>query len=204
MNKKQDRRIIVLFVLIGLLLFLVVGYKAYNDFFKDKSPTKKLMSLDLYGYTLRERDIALYKTNFKDLERVLNENPINYEEYAKGIAKLFIIDVFTLDNKVASTDIGGLEFVHKDLKENFKDNMGATLYKNVKSNLDGTRKQTLPEVASIEVTEVFDTKYTYKKEEYDAYLVSLKWTYTKENDYQKKIKLTIINDNNILYIVKGE
>lgn len=204
MNKKQDRRIIVLFVLIGLLLFLVVGYKAYNDFFKDKSPTKKLMSLDLYGYTLRERDIALYKTNFKDLERVLNENPINYEEYAKDIAKLFIIDVFTLNNKVASTDIGGLEFVHKDLKENFKDNMGATLYKNIKSNLDGTRKQTLPEVASVEVTEVFNTKYTYKKEEFDAYLVSLKWTYTKENDYQKKIKLTIINDNNILYIVKGE
>ena len=74
----------------------------------------------------------------------------------------------------------------------------------IKINLDGKRKQTLPEVASIEVSDVFETKFTYKKKKYDAYLVSLKWTYTKDNDYQKKIKLTLINDNNILYIVKGE
>lgn len=204
MNKKQDIKVIVLFILMGLLLFGIVGYKAYNDFFKDKSPTKKLISLDLYGYTLKERDITLYKNNFKGLEKILNENPINYEEYAKSISKLFIIDVFTLSNKVSSTDIGGLEFVHKDLKENFKENMGNSLYRNIKINLDGKRKQTLPEVASIEVSDVFETKYTYKKVEYDAYLVSLKWTYTKENDYQKKIKLTLIKDNDILYIVKGE
>jgi len=203
-NKKQDIKVIVLFILMGLLLFGIVGYKAYNDFFKDKSPTKKLISLDLYGYTLKERDITLYKNNFKGLEKILNENPINYEEYAKSISKLFIIDVFTLSNKVSSTDIGGLEFVHKDLKENFKENMGNSLYRNIKINLDGKRKQTLPEVASIEVSDVFETKYTYKKVEYDAYLVSLKWTYTKENDYQKKIKLTLIKDNDILYIVKGE
>ena len=204
MNKKQDRKIIILFVLIGLLLFGVVGYKAYNDFFKDNSPTKKIMSLDLYGYTLSERDTTLYKDNFKDLERILNENPIDYEEYAKSISKLFIIDVFTLNNKLASTDIGGLEFIHKDLKENFKENMGNTLYKNVKSNLDGNRKQNLPEVESIEATDVFDTKYTYNKTEYEAYLVTLKWTYTKENNYEKSIKLTLIKDKDLLYIVKGE
>ena len=162
------------------------------------------MSLDLYGYSLKERDITLYKTNFKGLEGILNEKPINYEEYAKGISKLFIIDLFTLSNKVTSTDIGGLDFVHKDLRENFKENMGNSLYKNVKSNLDGKRKQTLPEVASIEVVDVFDTKYTYNKNEYEAYIVSLKWTYTKENSYQNKIKLTLIRDKDMLYIVKGE
>lgn len=204
MNKKQDRRIIVLFILIGIMLFSIVGYKAYVDFFKDQSPTKKLITLDLYGYSLKERDTALFKNNFKELEKVLNENPINYEEYAKLVSKLFIIDLFTLDNKVSGTDIGGLEFVHKSLKENFKTNMGDTLYKNVKSNLDGKRKQTLPEVASIDITDVFETKYTYKKKEYDAYQVSLQWTYTKENSYEKSIKLTLIKDKDMLYIVKGE
>ena len=204
MNKKQDIKIIVLFVLIGLLLFGVVGYKAYNDFFKNNSPNKKLMSLDLYGYTLRERDSSLFKNNFKDLERILNDNPINYQEYAKNISKLFIIDLFTINNKLSSTDIGGLDYIHKDLKENFKENMGQTLYKNVKINLDGNRKQTLPEVASIEVTDVFETKYTYNKNEYESYIVSLKWTYTKENSYEKSIKLTLIKDKDILYIVKGE
>lgn len=204
MNKKQDIKIIIFFIIIGLILFGVVGYKAYNDFFKDNSITKKLVSLDLYGYTLKERDTTLFKTNFKALEKVLNESPINYEEYAKSISKLFIIDVFTLNNKVTSTDIGGLEFIHKDLKENFKENMGNSLYRNIKNNLDGKRKQTLPEVASIEIVEVFETKYTYNKNEYESYIVSLKWTYTKENSYQNKIKLTLIKDKDMLYIVKGE
>ncbi len=204
MTKKQDRKIIFMFILIGVILFGIIGFKAYNDFFKDNSVNKKLVSLDLYGYTLSEKDTALYKTNFKDLEKILNETPINYQEYAKNLSKLFIIDVFTLNNKMASTDIGGLEFIHKELRENFKENMGATLYKNIKSNLDGNRKQDLPEVASVEVTDVFETKYTYNKTEYESYLITLKWTYTKENNYQKSIKLTLIKDNDILYIVKGE
>lgn len=204
MTKKQDVRNIVLFILMGIIIFGIVGYKAYNDFFKDNSPDKKVMSLDLYGYTLSKNDTSVYKDNFKALEKTLNETPINYQEYAKLLSKLFIIDVFNLDNKLSSTDIGGLEFIHKDLEENFKENMGNTLYKNVEINLDGKRTQNLPIVNSIEVTDVFETKYTYKKNEYDAYLVSLTWDYKQDLGYQKSIKLTLIKDNNILYVVKGE
>ena len=204
MNKKQDIKVIVLFILMGLLLFGIVGYKAYNDFFKDKSPTKKLISLDLYGYTLKNNDTTLYKDNFKALEKTLNETPINYEEYASSISKLFIIDVFNLNNKQSSTDIGGLEFLHKDIKENFKENMGNTLYTNVENNLDGKRTQSLPEVSSITISEVTETKYTYNKTEYDAYLVTLKWEYKVDLGYATSMKLTVIKDGNFLYIVKGE
>ena len=204
MYSKQDIRNIVLFVIIGIILFGVVGYKAYNDFFKGKTEEKKLMSLDLYGYTLSESDPDIYKDNFKALEKVLNEKPINYEEYAKLISKLFIIDVFTLDNKVSSTDIGGHEFLYKDLEENFNENLGSSLYKNVEVNLDGNRKQTLPVVSSVEVTDIKESKYTYNKTEYDAYTVLLKWEYKQDLGYQTSIKLTLIKDNNMLYIVKGE
>ena len=161
MSKKQDIRNIILFILVGLIIFGVVGYKVYDDFFKDKVPDKKLVSLDLYGYTLSKNDTDLYKDNFKALEKTLNETPINYEDYAKIMSKLFVIDVFTLSNKLSSTDIGGLEFLHKDLRENFKENMGSTLYKNVEINLDGKRTQNLPEVTIVEVTDLFETKYTY-------------------------------------------
>ena len=204
MSKKQDVRNIVLFILIGLIIFGIVGYKVYTDFFVDKDPAKKLVSLDLYGYTLSKNDTDLYKDNFKALEKTLNESPINYQEYAKLLSKLFVIDVYNLDNKLSSTDIGGLEFIHKDLEENFKENMGNTLYKNVEVNLDGKRTQNLPIVSSIEVTDVFETKFTYKKTEYEAYLVSLKWEYKQDLGYQKSIKLTLIKDNNMLYVVKGE
>ncbi len=204
MTKKQDIRNIVLFILMGIIIFGIVGYKAYNDFFKDNSPDKKVMSLDLYGYTLSKNDTSVYKDNFKALEKTLNEQPINYEEYAKLLSKLFVIDVFTLNNKMTSTDIGGLEFLHKDLRENFKENMGLTLYKNVESNLDGKRTQSLPEVSAVNVDNVFQTKYTYNKEEYEAYIVTLSIEYKVDLGYQKSIKVTSIKDNNMLYIVKGE
>lgn len=203
MKKNKGRGVIVIFIIVGIILFGYLGYRVKNDFFKG-SERKKLDSIELYGYTLSKNDTEIYKTYFKELSKVLNEKTIDYTEYAKLISKLFAIDLYTLDNKLASTDIGGLEFLHKDLKDNFKENMGSTLYNFVESNIDGKRTQELPIVKDVNVSDVFETKYTYNKTEYDAYIVSTDITYEKELGYPKSMKLTIIKDNNILYIVKGE
>ena len=201
---KNDKVIIIIFVIIGLSLFGTLFYKLYNDFLVPKVENKEISSISLYGYTLKKNDNDLYKTNFKELEKVLNEDIVDYEEYAKLISKLFVIDVFTLNNKFASTDIGGIQYLHNDIKDNFKENMGATLYKFVESNVDGKREQILPEVSSVEVDNVFETKFTYNEKEYPAYLVTLSYDYVSDLGYQNNIKLTVINDDNILYIVKGE
>lgn len=203
MKKNKGRGVIVIFIIVGIILFGYLGYRVKNDFFKG-SERKKLDSIELYGYTLSKNDTEIYKTYFKALSKVLNEKTIDYTEYAKLISKLFVIDLYTLDNKLASTDIGGLEFLHKDLKDNFKENMGSTLYNFVESNIDGKRTQELPIVKDVNVSDVFETKYTYNKTEYDAYIVSTDITYEKDLGYPKSMKLTIIKDNNILYIVKGE
>ncbi|NLC48647.1 MAG: hypothetical protein GX758_04740, partial [Tenericutes bacterium] len=112
--------------------------------------------------------------------------------------------LYTLDNKLASTDIGGTTFIHKDLIDNFKENMGAGLYKTVESNLDGKRTQELPIVTEVIIDNLFETKYKYKNEEYDAYLISASWSYEKDLGYQDSLQLTLIKNANILYIVKGE
>lgn len=203
MKKNKGRGVIVIFIIVGIILFGYLGYRVKNDFFKG-SEKKKLDSIELYGYTLSKNDTEIYKTYFKELSKVLNEKTIDYTGYAKLISKLFVIDLYTLDNKLASTDIGGLEFLHKDLKDNFKENMGSTLYNFVESNIDGKRTQELPIVKDVNVSDVFETKYTYNKTEYDAYIVSTDITYEKDLGYPKSMKLTIIKDNNILYIVKGE
>ncbi len=204
MKKKVDIFIIILFILIGLALFGYTGYVAYNSILKPKEATRELRSLKLYGYTLKGNDTKLFSTNFKELERVLNEDTIDYSKYAELMSKMFIIDVYTLNNKLTSTDIGGLEFLHHDLRENFKENMGLTLYKNIESNLNGDRTQKLPEVSEVTVNSIEEKKYKYKDEEYDAYVVSLSWQYVEDLGYQKSLKLTIIKDDGKLYIMKGE
>ncbi len=203
MKIKSDRKIIILFIIVGVLLIGFLGYRVNKDFLSKTNSKKQIDSIDFYGYTLSKSDTDLYKSIFKELSKVLNEKPVDMNSYAKLVSELFIIDLYSLDSKLTSTDIGGIEFLHKDLRENFKENMGSTLYKFVESNIDGKRKQELPMVKEVNVTDVFETKYTYNKNEYPAYLVTVNWTYEKDLGYQTSAKLTIINDNGILYIVKG-
>ncbi len=204
MKKKNDIKVIVMFILIGILLFGFLGYKVYNDFFNKNEERKQIDSIEFYGYTLSENDTDIYKSYFKELTKILNEKPINYTEYAKTISKLFIIDLFTLDNKLGSTDIGGLEFIYKNLRENFKENEGASLYKFIENNLNGDRTQKLPKVKDVEIENINETTYKYKDVEYEGYIVKAKWTYEVDLGYQSSMKLTLIKDKDILYIVKGE
>ena len=204
MYKKTNSKIILLFIVVGIILFSVLFIKVYNDFIKDNSAQKQISSIEYYGYTLNSNDTDLYKSYYKELDKVLKEKQVDYRSYASLLSKLFIVDVYSLNNKLASTDIGGLEFIHPDLKENFKENMSETLYKYVESNIDGKRTQELPIVKEIKVDNVFETKYTYNDTEYDAYLVNANWTYEKDLGYQTSSKLTVIKVNNILYVVASE
>lgn len=203
-KNKSDTLIIIVFVMIGVLLFGFLGYRVYNDFFNKPDAKKEIESIGLYGYSLHDRDSSAYKDTFKELNKALSTNNIDYKNYATLASKLFIMDLFTLDNKLGSTDIGGLQFIHKDLKENFKENMGDTIYKYVEINIDGKRTQELPVVKEVTVSNVFETKYTYNNKDYPAYVVTANWEYEKDLGYQKSMKITFIKDKNILYIVKGE
>ena len=202
--KKNEKLIIILFIVVGVLLFGFLGFRIYQDFINVTSVNKEIDSIEFYGYSLSDSDTDLYKDTFKELSKVLNTKPLDYSEYAEMISKMFIIDLFTLNNKLTSTDIGGLDFIHNDLKDNFKENMGLSMYNFIESNLNGTRTQELPEVSEVIVEDVFETKYTYNEVEYEAYLVTASWSYVKDLGYQDSIKLTLIKDNNMLYIVKGD
>lgn len=203
-KNKSDTLTIVVFVMIGVLLFGFLGYRVYNDFFNKPDTKKEIESIGLYGYSLHDRDSSAYKETFKELNKALSTNNIDYKNYATLASKLFIMDLFTLNNKLGSTDIGGLQFIHKDLKENFKENMGDTIYKYVEINVDGKRTQELPVVKEVTVSNVLETKYTYNNKDYPAYVVTANWEYEKDLGYQKSMKITFIKDKNILYIVKGE
>lgn len=203
-KNKSDVLTIIVFVIIGVLLFGFLGYRVYNDFFNKPDAKKELDSIGLYGYSLHDRDSKTYKDTFKELSKTLNSDNIDYKNYATLASKLFIMDLFTLDNKLGSTDIGGLQFIHKDLKENFKENMGNTIYKYVEINVDGKRTQELPTVKDVTVSDVKETTYKYNNNSYDAYIVTTSWEYEKDLGYQNSMKITFIKDKNILYIVKGE
>ncbi len=191
-------------IILGVISF--TGYKAYNEFIKKEVPEEKkkvqLDSLELYGYTLNDDATEIYKTYFAELKEVLNKEEVDEKEYAKSITKLFITDFYTLTNKISSSDFGGLEFIHPNLKENFKLNAGDTMYNHVKTNLDGKREQSLPEVKSVEIKVISDYNYTYKGAKVPAYKVSATWEYVVDLGYENKGDFYLLKEENKLYIVE--
>lgn len=210
MRKVLNKNKLFYFVMISLIsvVIIIIGVKFTLEFLvkddKNVVTKKELDSLELYGYTLDDYDSDLYKEYFNDLKGTLNSKEVNYEDYAKEIVKLFVSDFYTLDNKLTSSDIGGVEFIPSDMVENFKMHAGDTMYNHVKTNIYGDRVQKLPIVKSVEVTNIENITYTYKDKEYSAYKVSARWEYQEDLGYKNNEIFTLIKDNNKLYIVVGE
>ena len=87
MAKKKKRkvkfgRIFILLLLIGLICG--GGYYALQKTSVKKTPTKEIKnisSIDKYGYALKETSTDYFKKLFKELEKVLNSDEVNEEEY---------------------------------------------------------------------------------------------------------------------------
>lgn len=209
-KKLNKKRIIVLLEIIVLIsLIAIVGFKAYNDFFKSgkKEPTNivnEKANISEYGYKLKDRDTEIFETTFHELEDVLTEKEIDYDKYAELLSKLFIIDLYTLKNKLTSTDIGSLDFIHTNALENFKLKAGDTLYKSVLSNLYNERTQVLPEVNQVNVDSVNKTTFNYGGTDYEAYEVHCSWTYSEDLGYDTSKTLILIKEENKLYVVSSK
>lgn len=191
---------LMVLILIAIFLYLIITFVFNNN--KDKD-IKLESKIEKYGYILNNNSTSIYKDEFYKLKEILEPEEVRYEEYATSMSKLFVIDFFTLNNKVTKDDVGGVQFLYESYKDNFVLQSTNTIYKYVDSNIDGNRKQELPEVSTIEVLEVKESKIKINEIEYDGYLVNLEWTYKKDLGYQNIIKLKLIKEDNKLFVIEG-
>ena len=199
----KDTLITILFILLGIILLSFIGLTVYKDFFNKSKEDVVLKNLELYGYTLQESDTDVYKKEFDNLSKVLNQKEINFEEYAKSISKLYIIDFYTLSNKVSNTDIGGLEFIYPMYINNFKLKAKDTIYKYIEVNYNGERTQVLPEVSEVLVDSINKSTYKIGEEEFESFELDITWNYKEDLGYQTSSTLVIVKDSNKLYIVES-
>ena len=190
---KKSKKILI--TLIILVLLLIIGMLVYMFFFKtDENEVKVIKTISKYGYTLDENETALYKEEFEKLDKVLSAKNVNYEDYAKEISKLFIIDFYTLSNKLSKNDIGGTQFIKEDMRDNFIDQARSTfVIKDTKTTTTTTTKRRSYKKTA--TTTVSGTTV-------DAYKVTISWDYKEDLGYEKEAKMILIKDNNKLYIVE--
>ena len=201
MKKKYKVILIIIIILIVLLAASLVAVKLLSKS-DNKDAVKVVDSIDEFGYTLDDRDTELMKNTYNELKNVLSADEINYEEYAKKLSELFVIDLFTMDNKVNRYDVGSTEYVYPDNVDNFKTNVEDTIYKSMENNSDGKRRQDLPEVSSITNSSVEGSTFLFGEDEYDSYVVSITWDYVDDLGYDDNATITLIELDNKLYVVE--
>lgn len=195
MNKKKKIKrksrivLFVIFVIICAVLYFVL-FKTIESVTK----TKVLDEITGYNITLEKRDTELMQTTFNLLKSELSKKEIDYEKYAEYISKLFIIDLYTLDNKKSKTDVGGVEYVYTEYQSNYKLNVQDTIYASIGTEDD------LPEVSSVEITNIEESKFVYNEKEFDAYNININWEYKEDLGYDTEGIITLIKDNKKLYV----
>lgn len=202
--KKKSKLKKLLIILIILVIIAIIGILVYNFFFKNKEEEVKVIkSIPEYGYDLRENETKLYKDEFEKLDDILSKNDVDYEEYAKEIAKLFIIDFYTLSNKQSKNDIGGTDFIKESMRDNFIEEARSTFYRYLEVESDD-RNQDLPEVSEIKSVKIEDTSFTYSDDTVDdnAYRVTISWDYKEDFGYETKANMIIVKEDKKLYIVE--
>lgn len=197
---KQIVRWLVLFLVLFVACLGVFYYLKIKDepVVVEKKVTDEIVGLP---YQIHDLDSTYYKSEFKNLKTVLTSEVIDDKAYAETVSKMFAANLYTLDNKITKSDIGGLEFIVDSFKENFILNVSSTLYKYVETNIYNDRDQELPEVTGTEIIESISSTFTIDEIEYPSYEVTLNLTYKVDLGYETDVKVILIKDEDSIYVV---
>lgn len=198
--KKPIRILIISIITISVLVLACFAIK-YYVLDNEEKLFKTIDTIDDYGYNLDDRDTEYYKSLFNELKTLLDKDH-NDIEYANLVAKLYITDLYTLSNKINKYDVGGVEFIFKDFKDDYVSSVKTTLYRYLQDNEDGNRKQDLPIVEDVKVACESNT-YEHNEKEYDGYICNTDITYKEDFGYDTTVKLVLIKDGNIISIAES-
>ena len=177
-------------IVISVLLVGVIGIGVLKVFMPSEEENRGepnvssvISNINDYGYTLDDRDTGYMKEVFGELETVLNQGEVDYQEYARLLAQLFVIDFYTLDNKINKYDVGGLEYILSNSVDTFRQKAVDTIYRDIVDNTYRDRIQDLPEITNVEIVNVEDTTFTLNEEEVEAIKVTMRYEYRKNLGY---------------------
>lgn len=204
-KRKPKKLLIIMFILIILVVAgIAVYFLAFNK--EEVKEAKVVSKINRYGYELKSNKSDKYKKLFKELEEVLSEKEVDEKKYAKKITEMFIVDFYSLGDHISKTDVGGVDFVHPDILENFIVNAEDTIYKYVESNIYGQRKQELPIIDTITIDSVDTDTFSYGETIDDnAYIVKASWKYSSSSSssgYQTSADFVYVHDGDKLQLVE--
>ena len=202
---RLKKKVKVILIIAIILISTGLGFLAYESVKPKAVKTATVENeIEEYGYTLKSTRNDRYKKAFQELKDILSNKDVDEKAYVEQISKMFIMDFYTLNDKLANTDVGGIDFVHTNAKTNFLEKAEDTVYKYVENDIYGNRDQQLPEVTEVTVEKVENIEYTIGTDFTDdsAYQVEVSLKYKEDMDYPTKATLIFVHEDNKLSLVE--
>lgn len=200
----RNKKIGLIFCIILLIYFIggIIYNFSVNSKINKKNKVDNSIQIKGFEYICFDNDTDLFKNEFKILKLNLESDEINYQEYAYSISKMFIIDLYTLNNKKNMYDVGGVQFVYPSTRDNYKLNVENTLYKYIEDNSEGDRKQILPEVSNVQIVGDELIEYEIGEEKFEGYKINIEINYVKNLEYDEKAEIILVRQDKYLYVVE--
>ena len=131
-------------------------------------------------YSLKGNPTSLQRTEFDNLSLELDKELPDELKVAEYVAKSFVADYYTWNNKAGTYDIGGRDFIMPEEGSNFYHGSRLYYYSLMANYLNkGYSIKDLVEVDSIsDNTADYGAPYDYYGTQYKSYYIELSWTYT--------------------------
>lgn len=210
MNNK-DNNIVksVIFIIVVVIVVSLIGIGSYyillnNDNKETKETNKSIDEITAYNLRLNENDSEEFKNEFNNLKSILSSSEIDKDKYAESVAKLFVIDLYTMDTKTNKYDVGGSELVLPVFKDNYTLNVTNTIYNYLEDNTDGKRNQNLPHVRKVDVIKNDTKEYTISGDNtpYNAHVFNMKLSYKYDLGYDSEVEVIVVYKDNFMYVVE--
>lgn len=194
--KKVNKIITILIIILIVVLFSLI-FKIIKELKNEVKETVTLDIIENYNYKLMDNDTNYFKEEFRILKKNLENEKRDEEEYAKSIAKLFIIDFYSLSSAINKNDVGGVQFIKSDSQEIFIKKAKDSIYNNVENNMYEDRKQVLPNVKQVDIISIENKK---QEKDSNTYKITSMITYDEDLGYATSIEITLVQNNNLLEI----
>lgn len=222
-KQTQNKFLISIVLLLSIAVVSTGGY-FYWVTMRQKTDVDTIKVKEDAYYHIRNNATQIQKELYETLKEAIEKEPSNQLEIADLVAKNYVADFYTWTNKLRINDVGGLQFVHNDLKASVYLQAQESFYYDMYYylNQDGLHSTLeVSQVTSINAKEstffLFDeegveSQYDpVSKEEVtgtnvDAVEVSLRWNYAPSNsvdvtNYSNEATFVLIKNDKDLYVI---
>ena len=186
-------------IVVGLVILAAIGGFLLYYFLKPE-PAKEQFKINVldtiseYGYEIDNRDSELLKQEFEELKKILTASNIDPKLYSEKVARMFIIDLYSIESALNKYDVGATKFYHSNQKVMFETKVKDTLYDLVEGDSYGDRDQKLPMVKEMNTLSIEEGTYELDGEVVDAYIITLSWKYEEDLGYDNEGTIIVVDD----------